>query len=52
MPTNVIVDFSSQTGYLWALLPEIVLTVCAMLVLMVDVFQKEDRSEASRPVVA
>lgn len=45
-------DFASQADYLWALLPEIVLTLWMMLILMVDVFQKEGRSEASRPIVA
>lgn len=44
-------DFSSQTAYLPALLPEIVLSLWAMLVLMVDVFQKGNRSEASRPII-
>ena len=52
MPSRVLIDFSSQTGYLWALLPEIVLTICAMSVLMVDVFKKEARSESSHSVVA
>ncbi len=45
-------DFSTQAHYLWALLPETVLSVWAMLVLLVDVFQKGSRSEPSRPVVA
>ncbi|MQA89535.1 MAG: NADH-quinone oxidoreductase subunit NuoN [Gemmatimonas sp.] len=45
-------DFASQADYLLALLPEIVLSLWAMLVLMVDVFQKGNRVEASRPVVA
>ena len=46
------VDFTSQAAYLWVLLPEIVLSLWAMLVLMVDVFQKGNRSEPSRPIVA
>jgi NADH-quinone oxidoreductase subunit N len=45
-------DFSGNAAYLWALLPEIVLSLWAMLVLLVDVFQKGNRSEASRPVIA
>ncbi|MEX2581952.1 MAG: NADH-quinone oxidoreductase subunit N [Gemmatimonadota bacterium] len=45
-------DFSSQADYLQALLPEIVLSLWAMLVLMVDVFQKGNRIEASRPIIA
>lgn len=44
-------DLTRQADYLWALLPEIVLSLWAMLVLMVDVFQKGNRSEPSRPVV-
>jgi NADH-quinone oxidoreductase subunit N len=45
-------DFSSQADYFVALLPEIVLSLWAMLVLLVDVFQKGNRSEASSPIVA
>ncbi|NIW35020.1 MAG: hypothetical protein GWN32_00055, partial [Gemmatimonadetes bacterium] len=48
----MLLDFSTQTHYLWALLPETVLSAWAMLVLLVDVFQKEDRSEPSRPAIA
>src|SRR5690606_11638757 len=44
-------DFSSQAAYLPALLPEIVLSLWAMLVLMVDVFQKGNRSEPSSPII-
>lgn len=44
-------DFSTQAHYLWAMLPEVVLSVWAMLVLLVDVFQKGSRSEPSRPVI-
>jgi NADH-quinone oxidoreductase subunit N len=44
-------DFSSQLHYLLAMLPETVLAVSAMVVLLVDVFQKGDRSEPSRPVI-
>lgn len=45
-------DLTPQSDYLWILLPEIVLSLWAMLVLMVDVFQKENRSESSRPIIA
>lgn len=37
--------------YVAALLPEIVLSLAAMLVLLVDVFQKGNRSEPSRPLI-
>jgi len=36
----VILDFSSQAHYFWALLPEIVLSVVALAVLMLDVFRR------------
>ncbi len=48
----MLLDYSTQAHNLWALLPETVLSVWAMLVLLVDVFQKGDRSEPSRPVIA
>lgn len=48
----MLIDYSSQLDYLWALLPETVLSGWAMLVLLVDVFQKGDRSEPSRPMIA
>ncbi len=48
----MMLEFASQADYLWALLPEIVLSLWAMLVLLVDVFQKGNRSEPSRPVIA
>jgi NADH-quinone oxidoreductase subunit N len=44
---GVAIDFSSQTHYALALLPEIVLSVWAMVVLLVDVFEKGDRSVPS-----
>lgn len=44
-------DFSSQADYFAALLPEIVLSLWAMLVLLVDVFQKGSRSEPSSPLI-
>ncbi|HET8654400.1 MAG TPA: NADH-quinone oxidoreductase subunit N [Longimicrobiaceae bacterium] len=45
-------QFTSQTDYFWALLPEIVLSLWAMLVLLIDVFQKGHRSGPSRPIIA
>lgn len=47
----MMLDFASQADYFWALLPEIVLSLAAMLVLLVDVFQKGNRSEPSRPII-
>lgn len=49
---SMVFDLSSQSQYFLALLPELVLSVWAMLVLMVDVFQKGDRSQPSQPIVA
>ena len=43
----MVLDFSSQADYLWALLPEIVLALAGMLVLLVDVFQKGSRAGAT-----
>jgi NADH-quinone oxidoreductase subunit N len=48
----MMLDFTSQTHYFWALLPEIVLSIFGMLVLLVDVFQKGSSSEPSRPAIA
>jgi len=45
-------DFSNNAAYLWALLPEIILSLWAMMVLLVDVFQKGSREEPSRPMIA
>jgi NADH-quinone oxidoreductase subunit N len=47
----MILDFARQSDYFWALLPEIVLSLWGMLVLLVDVFQKGNRSEPSRPII-
>src|SRR5687768_482473 len=44
-------DLSRSPDYFWALLPEIVLVGWAMLVLVVDVAQKGNRSEPSRPLI-
>ena len=43
----LILDFSRPTDFAIALLPEIILSISAMVILLVDVFQKEDRSEPS-----
>jgi len=47
----MLIDYSSQLHYLWVLMPEAVLSFWAMLVLLVDVFQKGDRSEPSSPMI-
>jgi NADH-quinone oxidoreductase subunit N len=46
-----VLDLARQTHYFWALFPEIVLALGAMLVLIVDVVQKGTRSEDSRPLI-
>jgi NADH-quinone oxidoreductase subunit N len=51
MATSMLIDYATPVHFIWALMPEIVLSVFAMVVLMVDVFQKGQRSEPSRPVV-
>jgi NADH-quinone oxidoreductase subunit N len=43
----VILDFSSQLHFVWALLPEIVLASTAMIILTVDVSLRGSRSEPS-----
>jgi NADH-quinone oxidoreductase subunit N len=44
---NTIVDFSNPAHYAIALLPETVLSLWAMMLLLVDVFQKGDESRPS-----
>jgi NADH-quinone oxidoreductase subunit N len=46
-----VLDLARQSHYVWALLPEIVISLGAMLVLIVDVVQKGNRSEDSRPLI-
>jgi NADH-quinone oxidoreductase subunit N len=46
------IDYSSQAQYFYVLLPEIILSVWAMIVLILDVFQKGDREQASSPSIA
>jgi len=43
----VILDFSSQLHYFWALLPEIVVSTTGLAILLLDVFQRGDRSAPS-----
>ncbi len=43
----MILDFSSQLHYVWALLPEIALAVTGLIILTVDVFLRGSRSEPS-----
>jgi NADH-quinone oxidoreductase subunit N len=45
------VDLSNSAHYGLVLLPEIILSAWAMLVLMLDVFQKGSRSEPSSPIM-
>jgi NADH-quinone oxidoreductase subunit N len=45
------VDLSSPGHYAFVLLPEIVLSVWAMFILLLDVFQKGSRSEPSAPLM-
>ena len=49
--TQPVLDLSRSADYFWALLPEIFLALWAMAVLLVDVFQKGNRSEPSRPMI-
>src|SRR5688500_16854691 len=44
-------DYSAMQHYAIALLPELVLSAWAMMVLMIDVFQKGSRSEPSSPMI-
>jgi len=44
-------DFSSQLHYLWALLPEVILSIVGLIVLTGDVFQRGSSSRQSRPWV-
>lgn len=43
----MILDFSSQIHYVWALLPEIILAATGLVILTVDVFMRGSRSEPS-----
>ena len=45
------IDFSNPLHYLLALLPETVLSVWAMAILLIDVFQKGSKSEPSSPAI-
>ena len=48
----MVIDYSSAIHYVYALLPELVLSAWAMLVLLIDVFQKGSKSEPSSPTIA
>ncbi|MEJ2503505.1 MAG: NADH-quinone oxidoreductase subunit N [Gemmatimonadota bacterium] len=48
----MLIDYASPVDYLWALAPEWVLTITALVVLLVDVFQRGDRQEPSRVGIA
>ena len=45
------INLARQADYFWALLPEIVLSLGAMALLLVDVIHKGNRSEPSRPSI-
>jgi NADH-quinone oxidoreductase subunit N len=45
------IDYSSQSDYLFVLLPEIVLSLVAMAILLIDVFQRGDREEPSSSII-
>ena len=47
---STVLDLTRAGGYTLSLLPEIVLCAGAMLVLIVDVVQKGNRSEPSRAI--
>ena len=47
----MVLDFANQSDYLWALLPEIILTLWGMAILLVDVFQKGSAVGPSRPII-
>jgi NADH-quinone oxidoreductase subunit N len=46
------INYLSQVDYFWALAPEIVLAIFALVILMVDVFQRGDRPGPARAAVA
>ena len=48
----MLIEYASPMDYFWALAPEIVLTAWALLVLMVDVFQRGESQEPARNSVA
>ncbi len=46
------INYASQLDYIWALAPEITLSVFALVILMVDVFQRGDSQEPARTSIA
>jgi NADH-quinone oxidoreductase subunit N len=43
----MVLDFSSQAHYIWALLPEIVLSVWGMMILLIGVWRKPEESTST-----
>ena len=48
----MLIDYASPLDYFLALAPEVTLTFWALVVLMVDVFQRGESTEPARPAVA
>ncbi len=48
----MVIDFASPLHYFWALAPEISLTFWALVILLVDVFQRGEGSEPARDSIA
>lgn len=46
------IDYASPLDYLWALMPEVALTVWALIILMVDVFQRGEDTRAAHVSIA
>jgi NADH-quinone oxidoreductase subunit N len=48
----MVIDYATSLDYLWALAPEVSLTVWALIILLVDAFQRGESEEPASPVVA
>ena len=48
----MLIDYASSMDYIWALMPEVTLTAWALLILMVDVFQRGEEGGPARPSIA
>ncbi len=46
------INFASQLDYFWVLAPEVVLSIFALVILMVDVFQRGETQEPARLSIA
>jgi NADH-quinone oxidoreductase subunit N len=46
------INYASQLDYFWVLAPEITLSVFALVILMVDVFQRGESQQPARPSIA